>query len=192
MVNIVTINDTRYLVDVSFGADGPTHPIPLTSGYTNKNVSPHELLLEYRGLGQHTDPNQRVWVYSTREPSSAPADGAELTSWQERYSFIEIEFFPEDYAVMNLSTMTRPTSYFVQTVLASVFLPDEKSGRPVGVLTLHKDEVKRRNRDGSIEVLEKLQNEEQRVEALEKYFKIALKDSERRAIKGWPTELRGP
>ena len=180
MANLVTIDDKRYLVDVGFGADGPMRPVPLQNGYEYL-VLPRQLgKLEYRSLAQHTDPNQRIWVYSIQDIA--------ITEWRECYCFTELEYFPEDFVAMNLSPMTRPTSFFVKTVLAMRAIIDERTSVATGVITLYKDTIKRKYM-GEIEVLETLRNETQRIKALERYFGIVLKPSEQKAIRGLATEL---
>ena len=211
MVNLVRVEGRRYLVDVGFGGDGPCCAIPLErgeGGIVFGGVAPQELRLEWKSLPKHTDPEQRVWVYSHRENRSA--------EWVEAYCFTEVEFFPEDFAIMNLATMTLRESYFVQTVLAQRFMLEEevveegdledqangwqgRSGgtndggnrpRAVGVMILHKDLVKRRMAD-KVEMLTVLESEADRAAALKKYFKIEFGEEERRGIRDLPTELRG-
>lgn len=181
MVNLVTINDQRYLVDVGFGADSPPQPIPLEHDHTFSLVGPARGRLQYRNLEEHTDPNQRVWVFSSQENESA--------EWKDRCSFVEIEFFPQDFEVMNLRMSTTPQSFFVQSVVCLTTVLDEKKGIK-GLLTLFKDTVKRRV-GSETEVLEELKTEEQRVKALERYFRIVLRPEEQRGIRGLASELRG-
>jgi arylamine N-acetyltransferase len=157
-------------------------PIPLVDGAEVDGVYPMRGKLEYRAIGKHTDPRQRVWVYSTQLERNTP--------WKEEYCFVEIEFFPEDYAVMNLSTMTAPPSLFVQTLVATKVLLNSETGEPEGVLILNKDYVKRKIR-GHSEIIERMETEEQRVKVLKEYFLIELKPQEQRAIHGMPSELRG-
>ena len=211
MVNLVRVEGRRYLVDVGFGGDGPCCPIPLERREEGEivfgGVAPQELRLEWKSLPKHTDPEQRVWVYSHRENRSA--------EWVEAYCFTEVEFFAEDFAIMNLATMTLRESYFVQTVLAQRFileeeveaenLGDQASGgqgtagvtnegengpRAVGVMILHNGLVKRRMAD-KVEMLTVLESEADRAAALKKYFKIEFGEEERRGIRDLPTELRG-
>lgn len=204
MVNIVTINNTRYLVDVGFGSNGSVHPVPLEHNHIFTTVAPARGKLEYKSLSQHSNPDQRIWVYSTQENESAP--------WKEMYCFAaDTEFFPADFEVMNLSTMTSPQSFFVQTVMCMWLLLSDDSDKgnsdsghgsdddddenkredlkAVGVLILHKDYVKRRIGDKS-EIIEQFESEEQRVHALERYFGILLTKKEREAIRGLPSELK--
>lgn len=182
MVNLVTIGQKRYLVDVGFGSNGLVHPVPLEHDHEFVGVAPFRGRLQYRSLEEHSDPNQRVWVYSGQTTESAP--------WKDLYAFVEIEFFPTDFEVMNLRTMTAPDSFFVQSVICMTVILDAEKTKTVGLLILHRDYVKRRIGD-TTEIIETLETEEQRVKALERYFGIVLSLQEQRAIRGLATELRG-
>ncbi|AEO55696.1 hypothetical protein MYCTH_2299783 [Thermothelomyces thermophilus ATCC 42464] len=195
MVNIVTIDGQRYLVDVGYGSNGPPHPIPLRHDHEFIGVAPTQGRLQYRRLEEHTDPSQRVWVFSTREDENA--------AWKDQYNFVEIEFLPCDFEVMNLRTMTTPRSFFVQNVMCVWTLlgpagpeggkledgGDPETAGPVGLLILHRDYVKQRVGAES-RIIEQLESEEQRIAALEKYFGIVLSPEEQRAIRGLASELR--
>ncbi|KAK0628746.1 hypothetical protein B0T17DRAFT_573861 [Bombardia bombarda] len=182
MVNIVTVSSTRYLVDVGFGADTPPQPVPLLHPYVFPCVLPVRGRLEYKSIDEHTDANQRVWVFSSQEHADAP--------WKELYAFVELEFFPADFEVMNLSAMTAPQSYFVQTVVCVRTIMDDEVQGPVGVMILHKDYLKRRL-GGETEIVQRFEKEVERVVALAVYFGIGLKGADQRAIRGLASELRG-
>ncbi|EFY86571.1 hypothetical protein J3459_015058 [Metarhizium acridum] len=181
MVNIVTIGGTRYNVDVGFGSHEPMRPIPLRHNYTFTQIAPRQGRLEYRSVSQHTDPSQRVWVYSTREDAQAP--------WEERNMFVETEFFRADYEAMNLSTMTASTSFFVQNVIGMRAVLDA-AGHVEGVYTLFGNRVKRQMRDAEAEVVAELADEDARVRAIDDYFGVKLTALETRGIRGLATELR--
>jgi arylamine N-acetyltransferase len=182
MINIVTIQGQRYLVDVGFGPNGPSHPLPLVSGHEAVGIPPQGLKLEYRSLPRHTDPSQRVWVFSHRED--------EHSAWIDAYAFTEVEFFPEDYEVMNLHTMTQPQSYFTQSVICEKVLLNEETSMPEGVLILHDGELRRRI-GAAVDFRRTLETEEQRHGALEEWFGIVLSEEEKRGIWSLATELRG-
>ncbi len=192
MVNIVTINSQRYFVDVAFGAEEAMRPVPMTSGFEFDQIPPVRGRIEHTSLPQHSDPSQRVWLYSTRS-TAATADGEPPAEWAPKYHFLDAELFPADYKTMNLSPMAQPTSFFVQTVLAMrVILEGEEGGTktPVGTLTMVADVVRRKVR-GETEVLAQMKTEEERIAALKKYFEVVLGERERRAIKGLASELKG-
>jgi arylamine N-acetyltransferase len=181
MVNIVTINGRRYLVDVGFGSNGAPHPLPMENGHEFVGVAPTRGRLQYRNLGFHTNPSQRVWVYSVQENETA--------LWRDMYHFVETEFMAGDFEVMNLRTMTTPQSFFVQSVMCMCTILSKEKEEPVGLLILHRDYVKRRMGAES-EIIEQLESEQQRVKALEKYFGIVLSPEEQRGIRGLASELR--
>ncbi|KAL7813637.1 arylamine N-acetyltransferase 1 [Trichoderma aethiopicum] len=181
--NIITINQTRYLVDVAFGSYNIFHPVPLTSGLEFDNIAPRRGKLEFRPLAQSTSPStQSVWVYSSQDDPSA--------QWIERYCFTDMEFFREDYQVANYYCSTVRTSVFVNQVFALRGILNDEGNGLAGVLTLVQGEVRRRV-DGvpGMEVVERMDNEEERVKALGKWFAIPLTNKEARAIRQMPSEL---
>ncbi|KAK4201165.1 hypothetical protein QBC40DRAFT_278643 [Triangularia verruculosa] len=181
MVNIVTVNSQCYLVDVGFGTNGATHPVPLQHGHEFPTVLPTQGRLEYRSIDAYTDPSQRIWVYSVRQNEQAP--------WREMYCFGELEFISGDFEVMNMRTSSAPQSFFVQSVMCMQTILDDGQQSPVGKMILHRDYVKKQVEGGS-EIVEKLESEPQRVEALKKYFDIVLTEEEQKGIRGLASELK--
>ncbi|KAL7898839.1 hypothetical protein HDV63DRAFT_397330 [Trichoderma sp. SZMC 28014] len=184
--NIVTINQQRYLVDVAFGSHGAFTPVPLINGFEFDNILPRRGKLEFRPLAQSASPStQSLWVYSTQDLPSP--------DWTERYCFTETELFRTDYEVMNFYTSTVRTSVFVNNVIALRGILNDKGDGLKGVMTLLRNEVRRRVEGmPGLEVVENLANEEGRVKALEKWFEIILNKREATAIRGLPTELAPP
>ncbi|KAI7775976.1 hypothetical protein LA080_006048 [Diaporthe eres] len=186
MVNLVTIEGKKYLVDVGFGAQEATQPIPLEDGHEITTIAPIRGKLELKHIGKQVtkdDPAQRLWAWSSRK-------GGEGADWEDMYSFSEAEFFAEDFECINYFVMTRPQSWFLQTVLAYRPVLDEATGELVGERILHGNVVKE-GASGQDRIIEVLETEEDRVRALEKYFDIRLTEKERRGIKGLVTELKG-
>ncbi|KAL2264575.1 hypothetical protein VTJ83DRAFT_7085 [Remersonia thermophila] len=162
MVNLVTIDGEKHLVDVAFGSTGSTQPVPLRDGHEFTCVAPARGRVRYQALDGHTDKSQRLWVYATLE-------SPEAGEWVDRYAFTEIEFLPADYEVMNLRTSTSPRSFFVQNVTCMWTVLDEGGETPVGLVILHRDMVKKRIGEAT-EIVQQLKTEEDRVGALEKWF----------------------
>ncbi|KAH8682674.1 hypothetical protein BX600DRAFT_393410 [Xylariales sp. PMI_506] len=185
MANLVAIGELKYLVDVGFGADEPCCPIPLVSGVVTPGLPGQELILEYKGLPQHTDPAQRVWVLSQRKGSNS--------DWLELYHFFDIECFPADFEVLSHFTMTR--AWFPHTIFVQKFLFDgagDGSRHLSAVLILIQNKLKQRNAGSSEEILlETLKTEEQRIAVLERYFQIRLTEEERKGIEGRASEIKG-
>ncbi|KAK1143314.1 hypothetical protein N8T08_006841 [Aspergillus melleus] len=98
--HIVTIvqlpSGETYHVDVAFGGDGPTRPLRLVSGQLVHNLGRQEVRLVYGNIPKQTRPEQKLWVYQYR---NGPAQ-----EWNSFYAFAELEFFQEDYEVMNRFT----------------------------------------------------------------------------------------
>jgi arylamine N-acetyltransferase len=172
MCNIVTIASSKYVVDVGYGAESAFQPVPLQDGYEFTIFSPRRGKLEYRSIDHHSDPSQRLWVYSMQEDAQS--------EWKEQYAFVETEFFQKDYEMTNYFCSTSPDSFFSRTVLAMRAIVED--GRVVGIMTLFKNEV-RRKIGATREVIETLKTEDDRVRAVEKYFFIPLTPEDREGIK---------
>ncbi|POS73426.1 N-acetyltransferase [Diaporthe helianthi] len=186
MVNLVTIKGKKYLVDVGFGAQEATQPIPLEDGYEITTIAPTRGRLELKHIDKQVtkdDPAQRLWVWCSKR-------GGEGSEWEDMYSFSESEVFPEDFEALNYFIMTRPQSFFLQNVIAYRPVLDEATGELVAERILHGNVVKE-GASGQDRVLEVLETEEDRVGALDRYFDIRLTEQEKRGIKGLATELMG-
>jgi arylamine N-acetyltransferase len=180
MVNIIKLGDIKYLVDVGFGIDGPCCPVPLESKHEEPGISPQMLRLEYKSLLIHSDPGQRLWVYShKRMPGN---------EWFEAYAFSELEFFPEDFEVMNYSTMTSRLSFFTQRVVAVKGILCPEKNEIQGVLSLDNNQIKKRIHWELVES-EIFTTENERIGGLEKWFGIRLNAKEKIGIKYLVSEL---
>ncbi|KAM3512114.1 hypothetical protein MY11210_004250 [Beauveria gryllotalpidicola] len=189
MCLIVTMDGARYVVDVGYGGDAAMQPIPLVSGTEFTVLAPRRGRLEYRSIDQHTDPTQRLWVYSTQDSlSSSSSDTTTTAPWVEQYCFVELEYFAADYSQMNYFTSTNPKSFFIPHLLAMRVLLDDDPETPgdvrlAGFVTYFREEVRRRL-EGSMErqVLERVTTEAERIAALDKWFRIPLTEADRRSI----------
>ncbi|OQE04270.1 hypothetical protein PENSOL_c001G05273 [Penicillium solitum] len=86
IVNIVRLSSgVQYHLDVAFGGDGPTSPLPLISGQVTKNLGPQELRLIYDNIPKQARKEQNVRIYQYRNAADKP--------WNSYYSFAELEFF---------------------------------------------------------------------------------------------------
>ncbi|KAK2591993.1 hypothetical protein QQS21_010329 [Conoideocrella luteorostrata] len=178
MLNIVTIAGTRYLVDVGFGSNGPTCPLPLAENRIVVNVGQQEMRLQYKGIPDLTQTSQKLWVYQFRNGADQP--------WLPSYAFSEMEFTPNDFAMMNHFTSTHRTSWFTYLVVCVKMVLEE--GEIVGDITLFGNEVKKRVGDNS-ELLALCGSEEQRIAALEEFLHVKLDAAERNGIHGMITEI---
>ena len=185
MVNLVTLPDGRkYMVDVGFGSDGPTRPLPLVNsldtGDTIPGIGPQQLRLIYSNIAPNTDPHQRLWISQRRQ---TPDD-----EWSAAYCFVELEFLPQDYSIMNFWTSQSKSVFFTHTIVSVKMIMEGEA--VIGQYIMFGAEVKRKIK-GESETLVSCKNEGERVNALEKWFGLILTEDERRGIKGLVTELKG-
>ena len=116
-MNIVTLEDgSKWMIDVAFGGDGATKPIPLVSGHVTRNIGTQDRRLIRDHISQQVDKgaDKKLWIYQYR---NGPEKG-----WNRFYAFPEIEVLPEDFAVMNWSTGSNPLSFQTFTMLVVLFL----------------------------------------------------------------------
>lgn len=94
-----------WLVDVGFGGEGPSRPLPLQEGsWTGVTGVEHSLRRE-----------DDLWVLQCRH------DGG---MWLDLYAFDERAHHPVDYVMYNHFTETFPSSLFVNSMLVALHLPD--------------------------------------------------------------------
>jgi arylamine N-acetyltransferase len=188
MVNIVTVQGKPYLVDVGFGSNSPTFPVPLEDGYTALNIDPGHSMRLNRGhipdnmSKGNNNPNQELWMYEIRFTDTSP--------WLPAYCFSEIEFLPRDFETMNFFVSKSPTSWFTFCVVALNYVMDPETERIVGDVTLFNGDIKKR-RYGVSESLMEIRGEGDRVVALERWLGIRLTEEEVKGIEGLGTELKG-
>ena len=178
MLNVVTIEGRRYVVDVGFGSSGPTRPLPLVENEVAVNVGQQEMRLMRDSIPDFTMSGQKLWLYQHRNGGDQP--------WLPTYAFSEIEFTPNDFMMMNHFTSTHRTSWFTYLIVCVRMILED--GEIVGDVTLFGNEVKRRIR-GKSELLALCLSEEERVKALDDYFGVKLSAGERDGIHGMITEL---
>lgn len=150
-------------------------PLPLEEDVILAAITPASTRLTKTNISPNTDPDQRLWIFQSRE--------APTGLWLTNYCFTELEFLPEDFEVMNFKTSCARTSWFTYTVVCCKFLLDENEEEIIGSITLVGNELKRKIR-GSSERLATFKSEIERVEGLEKWFGVILTDNEKVGIKG--------
>ncbi|CAK1367838.1 N-hydroxyarylamine O-acetyltransferase [Cercospora beticola] len=181
MANIVFVEGSKYLIDVGFGADGPTTPLLLQHDNIVDGLRGQDLRLELKTLPQHTDPSQKVWVYFFRCGND---------DWKEIYHFSDSEFFLADFHVLNHYNMT--IGRFTKLVVAQRFESAKDLGaahRLSGSVLLSQNRVERRVPGRPASVLEHFSSEVERCAAFSEYFALALTQEEEHAIIGTDSEL---
>lgn len=132
-------------------------------------------------ISEFTDKTQKVWIYQIRyNPES---------NWLPMICFSDVEFLPQDFEVMNFSVSQTRTSWFTQVFVCMRMDLGEGGEEIIGQYVMSGKEVKRRVR-GQTEILQLMKTEEDRVQALAKYFGMRLRNSEIEGIRGLASELR--
>lgn len=180
VVNIVAFPDgTKYMVDVGFGGDGATKPIPLVDGAIIHNLGTQEVRLIRDKISEQVNDEQLYWIYQYRN-----SPGME---WNSYYAFPGTEFMLADFGIINWWASQCPESFQTFTVLVVKFYREEN--RIVGKIMLINDTVKR-NMGGKTEVVAVLRSEHERIGVLRNLFGIQLSENEQAAIEGHCTQLK--
>ena len=95
MVNIVTIQGKRYMVDVGFGTGQATHPLELVNCSPSMNVKPSQRVrLRWDAITEIENKDAKVWIFERQDKADGP--------WIPTYCFPDnVEFLPQDYMVMS-------------------------------------------------------------------------------------------
>ncbi|KAL4999644.1 hypothetical protein BDV10DRAFT_184035 [Aspergillus recurvatus] len=161
MVIIVAIGGLKYMVDVGFGTNGPTSPMALLRKVPGDLIPPSQMLLDKEPLPEAVDHSQEFWVYKVRYGPDR--------EWTPMYAFSETEFLPQDFAMMNFNTSKGPNSWFTQKVVCVRHILSEDESSIKGLYIMTGKQVKKRVY-GQMEALQNLETEEDRVQALAKWF----------------------
>ncbi|KAG0160130.1 Arylamine N-acetyltransferase 2 [Penicillium digitatum] len=181
MVLIVIIGEEKYMVDVGFGNNCATAPLLLQEGATATAIEPSEMRIVRESIAEFTDPRQKVWVYQTRYNSES--------KWLPQICFSDVEFLPQDFGIMNFSVSQSRTSWFTQTFVCMRMIMDQTGTEIIGQCVVSGKEVKERLR-GQTAILQVLETEEDRIQALAKYFDMHLRETEIQGIRGMTSELK--
>jgi arylamine N-acetyltransferase len=186
IVNIVTLaSGERWMLDVAFGGDGPTKPLPLISEHVTQNLGTQEVRLIHSTIPQQLEQAPKLWIYQYRNGKDR--------DWNSFYAFPEMEFFQADFEIMNFFTSQYGGTINFQktTVLIIRFLRGETEEEGiVGKLMLVNGEVKR-NDGGKTRLVLTCTTEEERLKVFKEQFDILLTDEEVNGIKGRNVELLG-
>ena len=165
---------------MGFGSSAACHPIELRDGAWAMQTPPSEGRLAHRDVSGSAA-SQKLWIFETRDDWES--------EWKPAYCFPELEFFPQDYEVMNFRTSQSRTSWFTYRLVLTKIILDENSDDPVGNISLAGGEVKRRLH-GTTVILKQCQHEEDRLLALKQWFGIHLTEQETRGIRNMVSELK--
>ncbi|KAI1822406.1 hypothetical protein F4861DRAFT_532252 [Xylaria intraflava] len=186
IVSIVEIDGAKYHVDIAFGGDCATLPMPLVDGLVHQNIGAQQIRLVRDWIPTQLKRTEetKLWIYEYR-------NGPDM-AWNPFYCFALLEFMPNDWEVVNVYASTSPKSWQGVTVIAIKFLrrTREEDGEDeiFGKRMLVNDVIKE-NLGGRTAVIHACKTDEERVAALDKYFDLRLTEAEQGGIKGWRTAL---
>lgn len=162
------------------------------------NLGTQQIRLIHDTIPKQKLAEPRLWIFQYRNGPDK--------EWNAFYSFSELEFFQEDFEVMNwwapAHTLHRWTMLVVRFLREGQSLDFAESWGPgqvvegaedvriVGKIMLVTDVVKV-NMGGRTQVLCELHTEAERVMAFKKYFGIDLSEEEVNAIEDWDMKLTG-
>lgn len=179
VVNIVTLPDgTKWMIDVGFGGDGATKPLPLIDGATVHNLGMQEIRLIRDKIPEQVNPEQLYWIYQYRNSPES--------EWNSYYAFPGVEFSVADFGIINWWACNCPQSFQTFTVLIVKFYRGDD--KIVGKVMLINDTIKR-NMGGRTEVVAVLKSESERIAALSQWFNLELTQIEQDSISGHVTEI---
>ncbi|KAG8666856.1 hypothetical protein FPOAC2_11991 [Fusarium poae] len=186
-LNIVTIGDKSYAVDVGFGGRTPTIPMELLDGNVFERSDSGQMRLRHDTIPQYLS-EQKVWIYEFRSNDSG--------EWIPQWCFIDHEALPDDIRVMNMAPAKSPSSFFTFKVVAVQFVSENEDcsemetrelknvgGNIDGSVFIDGNVMKYR-KAGVVKMEKTFESEDERLEALKNYFGIELSEENRRAIRG--------
>ncbi|KAJ5152629.1 uncharacterized protein N7482_009107 [Penicillium canariense] len=181
IVNIVQLpSGEKYHLDAAFGGDGPMRPLQLVSGYTIQNLGTQEVRLIYGNMPKQSRPEQKLWIYQYRNGPTY--------EWNSFYSFGELEFFQDDFEVINRFT-SWDTLHKGNTWVVKFIRYGETEGLPLldgegteglteGISIVGKimfvNNVVKLNMGGKTRVIDSFQSEDEKLCALKKWFSITI------------------
>lgn len=178
------------MIDVGFGGDGATKPVPLIHGHALPNIGTQEIRLIHDHIPPQTDRSERtkMWIYQYRNGKNM--------EWNSFYAFPEFEFLEADFYIMNWYTGSSPTSFQTFTCILIKFLRRQKEGgeedeQEIFGKRMLVNEVIKENLGGKTKIVKECKTESERIEWLDKFFGMRFTDEERAGIVGHVTEIKG-
>ncbi|KAJ5627578.1 hypothetical protein N7528_005005 [Penicillium herquei] len=156
-----------------------------STGQISQNLGPQEIRLIHDNISKQARPDQKLWIYQYR-------NGPEKR-WESLYSFAELEFFQDDFEVINhftsWETFTTGTMIIVKFIRGS-----ETDGLPLNDHEMERrflesgrisivgkimfisgsPDVVKLNMGGKSRIIDSFHSEEERVSGLKRWFQIQI------------------
>ncbi|KAG5749408.1 hypothetical protein H9Q69_009330 [Fusarium xylarioides] len=186
-LSLVTIDGKTYAVDVGFGGRNPTEPLEVEHERVHMGSSGFQMRLRHDIIAQNVS-SQKLWIYEYRS-----RDGGE---WVPQWCFMDFEVLPEDIRVFNLSPSKSPSSFFTFKVVSVQFTSEKEDysdgsardlrnvgGAIDGAFIIDGNAFKYK-KGGETKWEKTFKTEEERLEALRKYYGVEFTKENERAISG--------
>ncbi|KAF5677362.1 arylamine n-acetyltransferase 3 [Fusarium heterosporum] len=186
-LNVVTIDGRSYAVDVGFGGRTPTIPMELIHDKVFERSDTGKMRLRYDTISQYLS-KQKIWIYEYQSHHGG--------EWTPQWCFMDFEVLPEDISVMNMAPSRSPTSFFTFKVVCVQFTSEKEDyltvdmrdvkktgGNIDGALIIDGNSFKYR-KGGDTKWERTFKSEDERLEALRKYFGVEFTVKNQRAIRG--------
>ncbi|KAK4502273.1 hypothetical protein PRZ48_005698 [Zasmidium cellare] len=180
MLNLVKINNQRYIVDVGMGSMGPAIVYPLQDGWEGVAVAPRKIRLQLKAIPEtygQGDDAPKLWCFDQCLVPDAPGKD----KWIPTYCFTETEFLPQDYEMMSYFTSNNPSVFFTYCLICTKLLVDEEKEVVVGDVSLFNNGV-RKTVGGKRDAPQELKSEEERIQVLKDVFKVELTEEEKNGL----------
>ncbi|KAF7198215.1 Arylamine N-acetyltransferase [Pseudocercospora fuligena] len=196
LVIIVMLSDgSKWSVDVGFGGDCATAPVPLVHDQPQVNLGNQEIRLwrDHIPMQLLRTPETKHWIYQYRNSKEQ--------DWNSFYAFTEYEAMEPDFHNLNWYTGSHPESFQTFTAIIVKFLRrpkvrDPGDGAHAGDQEIYGKRmlvngIIKENLGGKTSIVKDCKTEEERIAGLQEWFGMTFTEEEREGIKGWTTELRG-
>ncbi|QPC73060.1 hypothetical protein HYE68_003812 [Fusarium pseudograminearum] len=186
-LNVVTIGDKSYAVDVGFGGRTPTIPMEILDGKVFQRTDSGQMRLRHDTIPEYLT-KQKVWIYEFRSNESG--------EWIPQWCFIDHEVLPDDIRAMNMAPSKSPSSFFTFKVIAVQSVSEKEDfsemetrdlknvGGDIDGSVFIDGNVMKYRKAGVVKMEKTFETEDERLEALKKYFGIELTEENKRAIRG--------
>jgi arylamine N-acetyltransferase len=136
----------------------------------------------------HRTEETKQWIFQYRNSVDQ--------EWNSNYTFSETEAMEADFYNLNWYTGSHPESFQTFTCIIVHFLRRPKVDAEEGEHEIYGKRmlvngVVKENLGGKTKIVEECKTEEQRLEALQKWFRMTFTEEEKAGIRGWGTELGG-
>ncbi|KAI1297825.1 hypothetical protein F5Y03DRAFT_369043 [Xylaria venustula] len=179
VINIVTIDDKKYVVDTNFNQFGSPFPVPLVHNEPVTDVWTRRRRMIHERIPGWAETDQKWWRMQVMH------EGDDY--WMDVYCFREVEWMALDFALQLAGIQKLDMGWFNHVVVCYRIIVEDEV--PVGWIMARGDKLTRSYK-GLVQTIETFECESDRVAALSEHFGISLSEHEQQHIIGTKTELK--